>query len=118
MLILNDSARPQSDSGPGRSRGRPRNAEIAGPSLVDLLNLVRSGAATTRQELERTSTLGRAIVADRLAMLGDLGLIDESELGAATGGRAPRLVRFAARRATILVATLDQADIGVGVADL
>ena len=118
MLILNDSARAQSDSGPGRSRGRPRNAETAGPSLVDLLNLVRSGAATTRQELERTSTLGRAIVADRLAMLGDLGLVDESELGAATGGRAPRLVRFAARRATILVATLDQADIGVGVADL
>ena len=51
-------------------------------------------------------------------MLGDLGLVDESELGTATGGRAPRLVRFAARKAAILVATLDQTAIGVGVADL
>ncbi|MCA3448789.1 MAG: ROK family protein [Rhodobacter sp.] len=85
---------------------------------MDLLNLVRTGAASTRQELERQSEFGRAVVADRLTMLGDLGLVDESELGTATGGRAPRLVRFAARRAAILVATLDQTAIGVGVADL
>lgn len=101
-----------------RGKGRPRTAETAAPSLVDLLNLVRSEVATTRQELERASALGRAIVADRLTLLGDLGLVDENELGTATGGRAPRLVRFAARRAAILVATLDQTAIGVGVADL
>jgi predicted NBD/HSP70 family sugar kinase len=101
-----------------RSKGRPRTVETAAPSLVDLLNLVRSEAATTRHELERQSSLGRAVVSDRLTMLGELGLIDESELGTATGGRAPRLVRFAARRAAILVATLDQTAIGVGVADL
>ncbi|TAG25789.1 MAG: hypothetical protein EAZ40_05295 [Rhodobacterales bacterium] len=51
-------------------------------------------------------------------MLGELGLLDESKFGTATGGRAPRLVRFAARRAAILKATLDQPAIGVGVADL
>lgn len=101
-----------------RGKGRPKTLETAAPTLVDLLNLVRSEAATTRQELERRSELGRAIVADRLMMLGDLGLVDESELGTATGGRAPRLVRFAARQAAILVATLDQTAIGVGVADL
>ena len=76
-----------------RGKGRPKTLETAAPTLVDLLNLVRSEAATTRQELERRSELGRAIVADRLMMLGDLGLVDESELGTATGGRAPRLVR-------------------------
>jgi len=108
---LTESSRP-------RGKGRPRTVETAAPSLVELLNLVRSGAASTRQELERHSEFGRAVVADRLTMLGDLGLIDESELGTATGGRAPRLVRFAARRAAILVATLDQTAIGVGVADL
>ncbi len=54
------------------------------------------------------------MVADRLKMLGDLGLVDESELGTATGGRAPRLVRFAARRAAILLATLDQTPMGWG----
>lgn len=107
-----------SESPRPRGKGRPRTVETAAPSLVELLNLVRTGAANTRQELERQSEFGRAVVADRLTMLGDLGLVDESELGTATGGRAPRLVRFAARRAAILVATLDQTAIGVGVADL
>ncbi len=108
---LTESSRP-------RGKGRPRTVETAAPSLVELLNLVRTGAANTRQGLECQSEFGRAVVADRLTMLGDLGLVDESELGTATGGRAPRLVRFAARRAAILVATLDQTAIGVGVADL
>lgn len=111
-------ASAQAESLRPRGKGRPRTVETAAPSLVELLNLVRSETATTRQELERQSDLGRAVVADRLTMLGELGLVDESELGTATGGRAPRLVRFAARRAAILVATLDQTAIGVGVADL
>lgn len=118
MPLLPDSAPLHTESTRPRGKGRPRVADTAAPSLVDLLNLVRTGTATTRQELERISDLGRAVVADRLALLGDLGLVDESELGTATGGRAPRLVRFAARRASILVATLDQTAIGVGVADL
>ncbi len=101
-----------------RSKGRPRVAETAAPSLVELLNLIRAADPTTRQELERKTELGRAVVADRLTMLADLGLIDESELGTATGGRAPRLVRLAARRGRVLVATLDQTALGVGVADL
>lgn len=101
-----------------RGKGRPRVAETAAPSLVELLNLIRAGDPTTRQELERNSGLGRAVVADRLTMLADLGLIDESEMGTATGGRAPRLVRLAARQGRVLVATLDQTALGVGVADL
>src|SRR5262249_49410439 len=47
--------------------GRPRIAAAAQNSLTTLLNLVRTGAATTRQELERQSELGRAVVTDRLA---------------------------------------------------
>ncbi len=101
-----------------RGKGRPRVADTAAPSLVELLNMIRAADTTTRQELERRSELGRAVVADRLTMLADLGLIDESELGAATGGRAPRLVQLAARRGRVLVATLDQTALGVGVADL
>ncbi len=101
-----------------RGKGRPRTSETAAPSLVKILNLIRSERATTRQALERESELGRAVVADRLQMLSDLGLVDESELGLATGGRAPRLVRFSARRGLVLVATLDQTAIGVGVSDL
>ena len=92
-------------SGLARGKGRPRVAETAAPSLVDLLNLIRADDPTTRHELERKSDLGRAVVSDRLTMLADLGLIDESELGTATGGRAPRLVRLAAKQGRVLVAT-------------
>ena len=101
-----------------RRKGRPRVTETAAPSLVEILNLVRTDRATTRQEIERESELGRAVVADRLATLSELALVDESELGTATGGRAPRLVRFSAARGSILVATLDQTALGVGIADL
>ncbi|RUU49250.1 ROK family protein, partial [Mesorhizobium sp. M2C.T.Ca.TU.002.02.1.1] len=72
-----------------------------------LLNLVRSGVATTRQELEIQSEMGRAVVTDRLATLLKLGLIEEGELGLAVGGRAPRHVRFRPRMGIILAAVLD-----------
>ncbi|WMS43772.1 ROK family protein [Acuticoccus sp. MNP-M23] len=101
-----------------RGRGRPRNADAAARSLATILNLVRTGAANTRQELERESELGRAIVADRLATLIGLQLADESAFAEAAGGRAPRLVQFNADRARVIVATLDQTAIGVGIADL
>lgn len=101
-----------------RGKGRPTTRESAAASLGTILNLIRSGQATTRQELERESELGRAVVADRLATLTDIGLIVESELGVANGGRAPRLVRFRTELGCILVATLDQSALGVGIADL
>lgn len=101
-----------------RGKGRPRNTDAAAQSLTSILNLVRTGAANTRQELERESELGRAVVADRLATLSELELVDESALAAATGGRAPRLVQFNPYQARIVVATLDQTALGVGIADL
>ncbi|TDL85435.1 ROK family protein [Meridianimarinicoccus aquatilis] len=100
------------------TKGRPRNSDGAAPSLTKILNLVRTGQATTRQEIERTSELGRAIVTDRLTTLTALDLVDESELGVATGGRAPRLVRFNANAGLVLVATLDQTALGVALSDL
>jgi predicted NBD/HSP70 family sugar kinase len=87
-------------------------------SLVAVMELVRSGRATTRLEIERQSGLGRAVVTDRLATLAELGLVEEGELGPAIGGRAPRRIRFRADAGRILVATLDHSTIGVGLADL
>jgi predicted NBD/HSP70 family sugar kinase len=101
-----------------RSKGRPRKSDVAAPSLSKILNLVRAGEATTRQEIERASELGRAIVTDRLNTLTALGLVDESELGVASGGRAPRLVRFNKDAGLVLVATLDQTALGVALSDL
>ena len=107
-----------SNANQSKGKGRPRNTESAVASLVDVLNLVRLGRATTRQELERVGEYGRAIVADRLATLKDLGLVDESATGAATGGRAPRLVQIIKDRARLAVVNLEQSAVGVGIADL
>ena len=98
--------------------GRVRAIDAERQSLATILNLIRSGDATTRLEIEKQSTLGRAIVTDRLVKLGEFGLIAEGDLGPAMGGRAPRAVRFRAEAARILVATLDATTLGVGVADL
>ena len=109
---------PIASTSPNRGKGRPTTRDSAASSLGMILNLIRLGKATTRQELERESELGRAVVADRLATLSEIGLIVESELGIASGGRAPRLVQFRKDRGCILVATLDQSALGVGIADL
>lgn len=97
---------------------RGRRLEAERHSLAAVLDLVRTGRATTRLEIERLSGLGRAVVSDRLATLIALGLVAEGELGPAVGGRAPRLMRFRADAGRILVATLDEGSIGVGLADL
>lgn len=107
-----------SEANQSKGKGRPRNSESAVASLMDVLNLVRLGRATTRQELERVGEYGRAIVADRLATLKDLGLVDESATGVATGGRAPRLVQIIKDRARLAVVNLEQSAVGVGIADL
>ncbi|MEZ5666119.1 MAG: ROK family protein [Alphaproteobacteria bacterium] len=82
------------------------------------MTLVLSGQAATRQEIEIESGLGRAMVADRLTTLINLGLLDESTLGQARGGRAPRLLRFCAEAGVYLVAFIDKTMLSVGVADL
>jgi predicted NBD/HSP70 family sugar kinase len=112
----NDAPGPERTIEP--EAARPRLASAAQNSLTTLLNLVRTGAATTRQELERQSELGRAVVTDRLATLIRLGLVEEGELGQAIGGRAPRHVRFRSRAGTILAAMLDHSSLAVGVSDL
>ena len=86
--------------------------------LALILNLIRSGEASTRQEIERSSGLGRAIVSDRLAALTELRLIEDGERGQSTGGRAPRIFRFRKDAGVILLAVIDSTTIGVGCADL
>lgn len=87
-------------------------------SLASVLNLVRRDEASTRLEIERISGLGRAIVADRIASLAKLGLVDEQELGQPKGGRAPRSIRFTETSALLLIAHLDQSKISVALSDL
>ena len=86
-------------------------------SLAAILALVRAGDAT-RQEIETATSLGRAIVADRLTMLMDLGLVEDGTPRRSLGGRAPRTVRLRADAGCILVATIDRSTLGVGLSDL
>ncbi len=83
-----------------------------------ILDLVQSGRAATRLELEKASSLGRAVVADRVAALTRIGLVEEGAPGQSMGGRAPRTVRFRSDAGSILVANLDRSTLGVGLADL
>ena len=87
-------------------------------SLALVLNLLRRDEASTKLEIERISGLGRAIVADRVATLVELKLADESEMGVASGGRAPRNIKFNETAALFLVAHVDQSTIGIGLTDL
>jgi predicted NBD/HSP70 family sugar kinase len=104
---------------PQRRRvGRPSTLEGGAASLAAILALVRSGTATTRLDIERHAELGRAAVSDRLSTLQKLGLIEEGELGAPVGGRAPRHVRFRPDVGAILVAHVDPVSVAVGIADL
>lgn len=95
-----------------------RRIDAEQQSLAVILNLIRAEEANTRLEIERVSGLGRAIVADRLATLIELGLVDEGELGPAAGGRAPRNARFREQAGLFLVAVLGQSTIGIAISDL
>lgn len=58
-----------------------------GATAGDLLDLIRSGRATTRGELSRVTGLSRTAVSARLASLEAAGLVLEGEEESATGGR-------------------------------
>ncbi|MEV7391335.1 ROK family protein [Streptomyces sp. NPDC091215] len=90
----------------------------AAQSLCSLLDMVRSGSAVTRPELAQQSGLGRRLITQRLNDLIELGLVEEGELAASTGGRAARTLRFRTEAGRLLVAELGSSSLGVGIADL
>lgn len=86
--------------------------------LVSILELVRSGVASTRPELSRRSGLGRSAITQRVSYLLASGLLVESGLGASTGGRAPRELSLHGDAGLVLVAPLGSTHLTVGVTDL
>lgn len=109
---------PSSPANTGASRSGRRKARAERDSLAQVLCLIRDSGAATRQEVERSSGLSRAVVVDRLATLTERGLVEEGELGESTGGRAPRRVRFKATAGHVLTASLGTTTLSVGLADL
>ncbi|MFH8729925.1 ROK family protein [Streptomyces sp. NPDC017964] len=89
-----------------RTRERPRSQASAG----DLLDLVRSGRATTRGALQEATGLSRATVGQRLDRLFRAGWLREGAGGPAgspTGGRPSLRLEFDDAHAVVLAVSLD-----------
>src|SRR5579859_1689294 len=86
--------------------------------LVTVLDLVRSGTATTKPELGRVTGLGRTAITQRVAQLINAGLVDNGDFGRSTGGRAPRELRFRQEVGHVLAAELGATSINVALTDL
>jgi predicted NBD/HSP70 family sugar kinase len=87
-------------------------------SLLRIVNLVRTGEATTRPEIGKVTGLGRGVVSQRVDQAIQIGFLGDGEFGASSGGRAPRTLRFRAEQARIVVCALGALHIRVGVAAL
>ncbi|MFJ3669721.1 ROK family protein [Streptomyces sp. NPDC090106] len=97
---------------------RPPTAVDHFDALSAVVRMVRSGRARTRPELGSVSLLGRTVISQRVDQAIDLGLLEDAETGPSTGGRAPRQLRFNARRGLVLTAVLGAAALDVAVTDL
>ncbi|MFJ4171741.1 ROK family protein [Paenarthrobacter sp. NPDC089714] len=87
-------------------------------SLLRIVNLVRTGEATTRPEIGRVTGLGRGVVTQRVDQAIQMGFLGDGEFGASSGGRAPRTLRFQSERGRIIVCALGALHIRVGYSEL
>lgn len=87
-------------------------------SLLRIVNLVRTGEATTRPEIGRLTGLGRGVVTQRVDHAIEVGFLEDGDYAPSSGGRAPRTLRFRAERGRIIVCALGALHIHVGIADL
>ena len=98
--------------------GGAQVADEAIDALVEVLDLVRFGIATTRPELIRHSGLGRTVVVQRVSQLLDSGLLSEGKDALSTGGRPARVLKFRADAGSILAVELGATSLAVGITDL
>lgn len=87
-------------------------------SLSQILGLIRSGEAVARPALQQASGLGRGIVAERVNLLLEHGLVEEARLAQPNGGRAARELEIRAEAGAILVAYGSLSGFVAGVGDL
>ena len=83
--------------------------------MVEVLNAVRLGGATSRQEVANLTGLGRAAVTQRVSDLVGVGLITEAGVGPSTGGRPPRQLSFRADAGHLLVGFLGATSLDVAL---
>ncbi|MEV6444175.1 ROK family protein [Amycolatopsis sp. NPDC051716] len=87
-------------------------------SAGELLQLVRTGQASTRKALLERSGLSRSTLTARLDQLQAAGLLAEGGQEDSTGGRPARQLRFDDRHAVVLAASIDTTHAEAAVTDL
>ena len=97
-----------------RTSGRLTTAATSG----HILEMIRTGTATSRAEIARTTGLSRPSVALRVTELLDNGLVVEGTGAASSGGRPPTLLEFNADSGLILACALGKARSQAAVCDL
>lgn len=88
------------------------------PEAAVVLDLLRSGRATTRGDLQRLTGLSRTAVTARVAALADRGLVVYGEGLASTGGRPPSSLVFNADAGVVLAVAVGRSRSQLGVFDL
>ena len=95
------------------------SAAISGLSTAgDLLDLVRTGRASTRSDLQRLTGLSRTAVGARVATLVDAGLLVLGDESASTGGRPPGTLLFNADAGVVLAVAIGRSRSQLAVFDL
>jgi predicted NBD/HSP70 family sugar kinase len=87
-------------------------------SLLRIVNLVRTGEATTRPEIGKVTGLGRGVVSQRVDQAIQIGFLGDGDFGASSGGRAPRTLRFRSEQGRIIICALGALHMRVGIAAL
>ena len=84
----------------------------------EVLELLRTGRATTRSDLRRVTGMSRTAVVARVSALAEAGLIALGEELASTGGRPPGSLVFNASAGVVLAAAVGRSRSQVAIADL
>lgn len=93
----------------------PRPASVTSGHVLEL---IRSGAASSRAEIGRLTGLSRPSVALRVTELLRNGLVTEGGGAPSSGGRPPTLLEFNARSGVVLTGALGMARSQAAVCDL
>lgn len=86
--------------------------------VLTVVDLVRRGRASTRQQLAQMTGMGRNTISSLLNTAVSLGLIAPNGSGPSTGGRAPATWRFRQEDGLVLVAGVHSSTLRLAVTDL
>ena len=84
----------------------------------DILQLIRTGRASTRRDIAAASGLARSTVSQRVDLLLDRGFIVPAASSISTGGRPPTVLVFNADAGVVLAAALGASHSRLAVTDL